>query len=298
MRVLLDARFDARRDATSFLSLLLIEERAKRLLFNIVGCRRQFKLPLLSLELVHHLFLARLVLSGRLTWLRVRSRGMSVGVRRVAGTLGETVRSHAVAARLRVGPVRVEAMMHETRVSGITVRSQRVHVRRMVVGRQMWVRRVAAFARVGGRKVARRHLVESSGAIEVAKVRNLIHRSDVLVMLDVDDFGHLLTTTIARLVLCSLLLGFVDADERRLAIGLVRLFLSFKRACLVLGLLLLTVGSAGAFFSCCLTFSRVICVRFLIFGVRRLIFECGLIVTTSRDLIFLLFALSIVQEHH
>ena len=69
--VLLDTRLDARSNA-ALLSLLLIQKRAKSLLFNVVRRCRQFKLPLLRLEFVQHLFLAGLVFGSRLAGLRVR----------------------------------------------------------------------------------------------------------------------------------------------------------------------------------------------------------------------------------
>ena len=137
------------------------------------------------------------------------------------------------------------------------MRSQRMHVRRMVVGRQMRVRRVAAFARVSGRVIARRHLVERSGTVEVAKMRNLVNRSDVLVMLDIDDLGHLLSTTRASLILAALLLGLVGVDERRLTINLLRLFLRFLSASFFLRLF--AVGG-DTLFTRCLAFSRVVLV--------------------------------------
>ena len=88
-------------------------------------------------------------------------------------------------------------------------------------------------------------------------MRNLVNRSDVLVMLDIDDLGHLLSTTRTSLILAALLLGLVGVDERRLTINLLRLFLRFLSASFFLRLF--TIGG-DTLFTRSLAFSRVVLV--------------------------------------
>ena len=67
---------------------------------------------------------------------------------------------------------------------------------------------------------------------------NLINRPNVLVMLDVDHFRDLLSAAIALLILASLLLAIISADNSSLRVRLVSLFGWLARSHLLISFLL------------------------------------------------------------
>ena len=121
---------------------------------------------------------------------------------------------------------------------------------------------------------------------------NLINRANVLVMLDVDHFRDLLSAAIALLILASLLLAIISADNSSLRVRLVSLFGWLASSHLLISLLLCLFVFISFLISCTILSFCLLCSG-------RFVFKCWLLgFWVSTCFFLLLLTLTALQEHH